>query len=164
MANRKINTFIGGFILVGWLSLYPIYLLTNESLFLAVQILLVIFLAPFFWGFITTLLGEKRLDSIKNILESTFNAILKGFAVLSIAGLYLIGAGIFLFQIYSYLKKGEWLSISVIDGIKEFGSTWAANPTDWQGIWNIFNSFPLSLSIIVIAYISTLVYQDKNAI
>ena len=144
--KSKLGALIGGFILSAWLTLLPIYLITGEGLYLSVLILLGIFMAPLIWGFITELVGEDKLSKVGGkIIKVIFG--LGGCAI------FLSGIGIVSFQIYEYLKQGEWLSFTVIDGLLFIDSSWAKEPDDWLGIWKILNTIPLSLALIILAFI-----------
>lgn len=70
-------------------------------------------------------------------------------AYFTIAGILVSGIGVFVYQIYTYLKIGKWSSITVVDGLVELGISWANHPTDWKGAWNILENTPLSLFLIL---------------
>jgi hypothetical protein len=60
----------------------------------------------------------------------------------------IIGATvIFAYQVFAFLKTGEWLPLSLISALSWAGVSWAASPTDWQGLHRLLNWAPLSLSL-----------------
>lgn len=63
----------------------------------------------------------------------------------------------FLFQIYLYLKTSNWTPFSIIDLLNCFDFSWTIYPTDWLGLWNIFNAvnpaYPLSIILIILSVI-----------
>ena len=71
--------------------------------------------------------------------------------------LILVGIGIFGFQVFTYLKYGEWiefpLTILASLGPEKYVS-WLSNPTSWLGLHKIIDgalkSIPLSLFAIVV--------------
>lgn len=71
------------------------------------------------------------------------------------------GIAIYLYQIYMWLRNGEWLRLSLVDFGKViyeseynfFGddfSAWFYYPSDWAGVHTTLNHIPLTLSIIII--------------
>ncbi len=67
--------------------------------------------------------------------------------LIPILGLGVLTAiGIVGWQIYSYLKLGEWPSLSVISVLSWCNIEWARSPSDWVGVHRILNEFPLSLA------------------
>ncbi|MEW8202711.1 MAG: hypothetical protein AB2697_21855 [Candidatus Thiodiazotropha endolucinida] len=69
-----------------------------------------------------------------------------GFVILSI----LAGIGVLIYDIYSYLKSGNWDSIDTIDLLREMKADWAFNPTDWIGLWEVLNAIPLFIILIIL--------------
>jgi hypothetical protein len=147
MVNKsKSSALIGGIVLLAWLMLLPIYLISGESLYFAVFILLGISTAPMLWGFITAIVGEDRISKVGETTKQVIFWLCGG-------AIFFSGLGVVIFQKYEYLKQGEWVSFSVIDGLMFIDSSWAKEPDDWLGVWKILNTFPLSLSLIIIAFI-----------
>ena len=70
-----------------------------------------------------------------------------------------LAAGLsFLYQLLHYLRRGEWLSVSVLEPFRTWwpellpGFTeWAWAPRDWIGLHSILNSINLSIGLILIA-------------
>lgn len=85
-------------------------------------------------------------------IEYYFNKVceklLLAIAFLTFASGILSGAGIFVFQLYSYLQFGEWTSYDLNDLISTFSgnySQWVENPERWIGLHKIFDKIPLSI-------------------
>lgn len=55
--------------------------------------------------------------------------------------------GIVGWQLYTYLKLGEWHSISVITAMRWFEIKWSFSPTGWLGIYEILDFVPLSIAV-----------------
>lgn len=70
-----------------------------------------------------------------------------------ILSLPIAGLGTFLWQVYNWLKTGEWVSISVIDFLLWTGldANWLHQPQSWIGVWKIFDWMPLSLGCVVLS-------------
>lgn len=83
----------------------------------------------------------------------------------------LLGAGVLAaigivgWQIYSYLKLGEWPSLSIITVLLWFNVDWARSADDWAGVHKILNAFPLSLATFVagIAPIGIWLWWDERS-
>lgn len=45
------------------------------------------------------------------------------------------------YQVFMYLKTGEWTEISVITMMAIFGSQWAAYPESWLGLYEVLDWF-----------------------
>lgn len=76
----------------------------------------------------------------------------------------LTAIGIMGWQIYAYLKFGEWPSLSVITILSWCNIEWARSPSDWVGVHKTLNAFPLSLAsfVIGIAPVSLWLWWDKR--
>jgi len=63
-------------------------------------------------------------------------------------------------QIYSYLKTGEWLPISMLDGLAWLGLDWARIPNqpNWVGLHEILTFMPLSIGLWLVALISLIIW------
>ena len=57
--------------------------------------------------------------------------------------------GILVWQIYSYLRFGEWPSLSVITALLWLNVDWARSPRDWAGVHKALEAIPLSLTAFV---------------
>ena len=62
----------------------------------------------------------------------------------------LVALGIVLWQIYIFLKSGQWLSLSVISALNWCQVEWAIVPTEWFGLYKVLNWLPLSLTSLII--------------
>ncbi|MEJ1381607.1 MAG: hypothetical protein RPT95_11710 [Candidatus Sedimenticola sp. (ex Thyasira tokunagai)] len=77
---------------------------------------------------------NNRAGFFEKVLQWVFNA----------TGVFLIfaGIGLFGFQIFMYLKHGEWfelpLTILISFGPEKLVS-WLSNPTSWQGLHKIID-------------------------
>ena len=65
--------------------------------------------------------------------------------------------GVFGYQVYGYLRVGEWHSFSVITGLRWLGYQWASQPHKWIGVYKILNDFPLSFGIFICGIIPLLI-------
>ena len=86
--------------------------------------------------------------------------------LIPILALGVLGAiGIIGWQIYSYLKLGEWHSLSVITVLRWCNIEWANSPSDWAGVHKILNEFPLSLASFVtgIAPVGLWLWWDERS-
>ena len=63
------------------------------------------------------------------------------------------GLGMLGYQIYMYLRSGEWYSFSVITGLRWLNVQWAFYPKEWIGLYKILDDFPLSLGIFICGFI-----------
>ncbi len=87
-------------------------------------------------------------DKSEDIKES----IMVGVVVVAI----ICGVGIFAWQIYAWLKFGDWISIPLSTGLEIIGFdlTSIYHPPDWFGVMKIirwFLDWPLSLCLPIIA-------------
>ena len=88
---------------------------------------------------------------LNKLVEKTLGLIA---ASVSFGGM-LSGIGYLLFQIYSFLKSGEWTSYSLNYLIAKFGGKyerWASYPEEWLGLHRIFETFPLSLFLFLVGF------------
>ncbi|MEJ1392117.1 MAG: hypothetical protein RPU34_14715 [Candidatus Sedimenticola sp. (ex Thyasira tokunagai)] len=91
---------------------------------------------------------NNRVGFIEKILQWIFNAT----GILFI----LAGIGLFGFQIFIYLKHGEWVEFPLTI-LTSFGPeklvSWLSNPTSWQGLHKIIDGtlelIPLSLFAVI---------------
>ncbi len=74
--------------------------------------------------------------------------------VLSIlSAIFTIGLFILGWQVYGYFRYGSWVSYSMIDVFKYLNIDWAHYPADWIGFYNMFDSIPASIGLMVIGLI-----------
>lgn len=85
-----------------------------------------------------------------NIALEYFNIILTVFMLL------LFFAPFFLlwYQFFFYLKKGIWISFSVLEVLSYFDFSWIKQPNDWLGIWKFLNKLPLFFGLSFISVIT----------
>ena len=73
--------------------------------------------------------------------------------ILFLIGLGLISLGILVlaWQCYTYLKLGQWPTISIITTLEWCNLGWAMNPnpTEWKGLWKLFEGLSLSNNLIL---------------
>jgi len=80
----------------------------------------------------------------------------------------LAGIGLFGFQVFMYLKYGEWIELPLTTlaslGPEKFAS-WLIDPTSWLGLHKIISkaleSIPLSLFAIVVG-VAMIVYEAEE--
>jgi hypothetical protein len=144
--NSKVKKWIAFSILSLWMALIPIWLVSGESVWLGFWLLLAIFVSPLLWDVVLLLFGKARVDAITNSVWSLF---------FTIAAFSLIvgAAGVVLYQIYGFLRIGDWQSISIIDCLIYAGMEWAKEPSDWVGFWKLLDYFPFSLSLFIVGFI-----------
>ncbi len=83
----------------------------------------------------------------------------------------ILGAGILAavgmlgWQIYSYLRLGEWPSLSIITALLWLNVDWARSPNDWAGVHKILDAIPLSLTAFLagIAPIGVWLWWDERS-
>ena len=67
----------------------------------------------------------------------------------------IISLFVVLYQIYLYLKHGEWVSLSVIDGLlylfRKNPPPWLIYPDDWIGVHRLLERTPLALGLFIFA-------------
>ncbi len=85
--------------------------------------------------------APKGTDATESNATSAFD-ILIPILVCGILG----AIGILGWQVYTYLKFGEWHQLSVITALRWSSIEWAFSPTKWIGIYKILDGFPLSLA------------------
>ena len=87
-----------------------------------------------------------------------------GEATAAISALGFLGAlGIWGWQIFTYLKVGEWRSLSVIDGMRSLEIRWAHYPDAWIGVHKILNECPLALVPIGVAVVSIWAFSAADS-
>jgi len=72
-------------------------------------------------------------------------------------GPLLSGAGVFGWQVYSWLSTGDWKSVSLLDFMRWAGShpEWTETPTTWMGLWKLLNWIPLSVTLLLLGVIAS---------
>jgi hypothetical protein len=68
--------------------------------------------------------------------------------LLAVSGFCLLG-----WQVYEYLRYNYWPPVSVITALEWMKISWALNPSDWIGIYNILSKTALSLAMFVIGFL-----------
>lgn len=80
------------------------------------------------------------------------------------AGLFLLqGAGTLVYQVFKFLQTGDWIPISVRDGVLwvsdyfRFQSLmqWLREPSSWEGAWKVIEWLPLSGTSLVLGVFFT---------
>lgn len=57
------------------------------------------------------------------------------------------------FQVYTYLRSGEWIPISVVDLVRLLGVSpegWWYYPTDWTGLYAVLDFLPLGAAVLIV--------------
>lgn len=70
------------------------------------------------------------------------------------------GVGVFVWQVYYYLRFNVWISVSVITALEWMKIGWAMSPSDWFGLFNVLNYIPLSISMVVFGFFMLLAFQS----
>lgn len=73
-----------------------------------------------------------------------------------IAGIGAVLAGIctFGYQVYSFLRLGEWEGMSIITALQWAKIEWAYLPHEWFGFYKVLDAAPLSLALILFGIIA----------
>lgn len=69
------------------------------------------------------------------------------------AGIFFGGIGLFIYQIYLWLKFGKWVGYSLLEPLYYTDNVWVYAPREWVGVHKILDSFPLSLFLIILGMI-----------
>lgn len=110
-------------------------------------------------------------------LEYWFNKALEKALLWLAGGMLLVGLfggpGVLAFQVFDYLRSGEWPAMSINHLVVEFGGSmeqWAISPEQWLGLHEVFESFPLSVFLFVFGLLSAIFlflayskYETSNA-
>ena len=139
------------FLFLGKASLLIATISSDNSIWGFLFLLLFIFSLPVYYGFLEDIIGEVKIRNLESKFIG-FIEIIFGIVKLSF-GAFLVfsGLGLIVYQVYFYLKKAIWKSISIIDGLDYIGFDWSENPIDWVGIWTILDKMPLSLFLIILS-------------
>ena len=71
---------------------------------------------------------------------------------MGVTALYCVGFGFFAalgvlgWQAVSWLKTGEWQTLTLMTGLASFGVEWASSPNGWIGIYNLLKHVPLTVA------------------
>jgi hypothetical protein len=60
--------------------------------------------------------------------------------------------GIFIWQIYEYLRSGEWRPVSVITALRWCNIEWSNFPAQWIGVHKILDQVPLSFVSLIVGF------------
>jgi len=76
----------------------------------------------------------------------------------------ILPVGIIGWQVYSYLRYGHWIPISIIDGLAWLGFGWAlnSNQANWVGVYEILSFLPVGLGIWLLALFSLIIWVVLN--
>jgi hypothetical protein len=127
-------------------------------------IVFVFFVAPFIVEVFMGYLGEDREGKIKEEVVNQVNQV-EVFFIIAISGvawiLCLSGIGVFLFQVYHYLKDGFWIPKNIMIALDLIGIDWAKNPETWFGLYKILSSVPLSVFLFVFGVL-TFIFTSES--
>jgi hypothetical protein len=70
--------------------------------------------------------------------------------------------GIIGWQVYKYMRIGEWYPLSVISALRWCNVQWSFFPTEWFGLYKILDYLPLSVATIIVCIISLYWLETKN--
>lgn len=74
-----------------------------------------------------------------------------GFVIFMLWSESLIALGlalaIVIYQLYLWLRVGQWTPISLVRPLAFLEIDWAISPTDWRGFHRILDAIPLSLFV-----------------
>jgi len=163
---KKIGSGVGILLIIVWIGIFFAYLITNDKTYLSPFILLSFFVVPMSWGVLESLLSDdlkKRLGSVMSVNAKIISRIFQQttiiiFGILSLAS-FLAGASILVYQVYMYLKGGDWLSFSIISMLNYFGSGWSSNPSNWIGLWKALDKVPLTIFSVVLGALFLIIFD-----
>lgn len=74
------------------------------------------------------------------------------------------GIGFFIYQIYSWLRNGEWVQYSLIWALSYVESiqSWSYYPTEWIGVHKILDIIPFSIFLIAIGVFIFIGVSNKD--
>ena len=77
------------------------------------------------------------------------------FTVLLGAAFLLSGVGVFVYQIYEWLRYGEWVPMSILWllNFHEGLQSWVYYPTEWVGVHTALGWVPLSLTLFLLGIV-----------
>ena len=97
---------------------------------------------------------NKELAKELKEVKAVWVPLLKYGSVGFIVGWIFVGLPVVGYQVVVYLRSGQWMKLSAIDGFKYFISrdtwSWLWSPQDWIGIHELLESTPLSLFLVLI--------------
>jgi hypothetical protein len=104
----------------------------------------------------TNRIFEKSFTFLFRLLRGFFGiGLTLIFAILG--AVFTIGLFAFFWQVYLYFRFGSWVPYSMIDVFQYLGSEWAISPSDWVGFYNIFDSIPASVGLMVVGLFFSLI-------
>src|SRR5262249_57147118 len=65
----------------------------------------------------------------------------------------ILGVGMYVYELYIYLRSGIWSELSVITVLQRLRVQWALQPDDWLGVHKYLSQFPLSGAINICGFI-----------
>ena len=82
-----------------------------------------------------------------NKFETAICSLLGGAMLLGMVGIWVV-------QLYSYLRFGEWIPVSVLTLLSQVAGPkmqlWTVAPDNWQGLHSIMGWIPLSALLFVV--------------
>ena len=78
---------------------------------------------------------------------------LRGLTGAGTVALYCVGFGLFTaigilgWQALTWLKTGEWQTLTLMSALASFGVKWASSPESWIGIYNLLKEIPLTVAL-----------------
>ena len=82
--------------------------------------------------------GKNKIEFLIGFLDKAWQWVANAAGILSI----LAGIGLFCFQVFAYLKHGEWIEVPLsmlASFVSEEFVSWLNNPTSWFGLHKIIN-------------------------
>ena len=106
------------------------------------------------------------MQKIRYYYNNTIDFIWGTILIVVFAGSLIGGPALLFYQIFRYLKDGEWISYSFLNGLEFLGGSieqWVLHPADWVGLHTLFGKLPLSLSIVIVGFIiSAMLYSGQE--
>jgi hypothetical protein len=97
-------------------------------------------------------MANKFISSLKEVKDKLFELIL----FLFVMGFFLASFGIVIFQIYFFLKNGEWLPIAIAD---LFGTE--LHKVGMKGVVKIFEWLPASITLFCLGMLIIFIVPKK---
>lgn len=66
---------------------------------------------------------------------------------------FVLAIGLWIYQIFIFLRTGAMPDFSVISTLTFLGNSWALFPDSWFGLWTILGYIPTSIVLILICII-----------
>ena len=70
--------------------------------------------------------------------------------------------GIVGWQIFHYLKDGDWQPLSVITAMGWAGLEWAFSPTSWLGLYKVLDWMPLSIAALALTLLASIILSADS--